>query len=295
MTFGFRLINDDGNISVDETNPVYALIPSDTIGRFVGAAAIDINYGNLIQSTTPGRAFGTGINFQLDFWATINTVSPPLLFARPSSKVGLDAYTMIGGYRVIGSPGAWTGIGFFLCTDGPVPAGAGPAQVYETYRSTCCDFAIAVPGGYFQGGYGLRLADTAGKLMFDSNNKHIALTRQYPAGTLESYTFGDEGYISSITKTTWIIGLGSNEWVNVSTGIGRNYPAAAPLMAGAINVVLPPAGISRMVGFGFTVSPRAGGERPDGNNRWWPKDNNVYKTLIRAETEIINFPPYPGA
>ncbi|WP_415260239.1 hypothetical protein [Pseudomonas chlororaphis] len=141
-----------------------------------GIVSIDSEYARLcvLQS---GRYSGGSGTSSVSFSPAITTQEPPLVFLRPDNNNG----SVTIGCSIAGSPGNWTGVTI---------SGA---------------FGSALAGKYFVGGFaaspvasfGMRLWDSAGKLIFDSGTPSAVFTRFFQNWTYVKSTQDEQGFYTN--------------------------------------------------------------------------------------------------
>lgn len=212
-SFGVRILNDDGNVCVDGENPIYAIFDIEGVGQFSDPRADVLNPGYLLSGV------GDGLDIKFTFVTPLLTLAPPLLLARPVQN---DYSTFFGGYSLLGSPGAWTGFRLSITTNHPNAASTDSLVAYRALLESMCDLAVCIPGGYLVPGISVRVADSAGRLLFDALNKHVRVTGVAPlVEPGQAIWTSSQGAIVSVTRARWAAPAGPNKWVSVSGGIGE--------------------------------------------------------------------------
>lgn len=140
MAFGFRTVNDDHIVQVDGEYPVMQ------IGGFGEAQA--------------------GVDHYFD--KAITSSYQPLLFIRPRN----GGFFM--GLRFLGSPGSWTGFRFDACADQYHNHGLA-GRNYGVWEYMIGEWAVRPSTD----GYGLRVWDASGTLVYDAGVRHINLAYQF--------------------------------------------------------------------------------------------------------------------
>lgn len=135
MSYGALFRGNSGQVIIDDSNPVYSLVYSGTYNN-IGATGI------------------TTINFP----APINSQAWPLVMFKP------DGAHMVRNFKILGSPGAWTGFSYYLYSD------AGFSNVIRSGSWKVA--AIWLPP---VGEWGLRVMDAASRVLFDSNREPISI------------------------------------------------------------------------------------------------------------------------
>lgn len=214
--FGFRLVNNDGNVCVDEENPVYTVITDPLAVELVDPQVYDAQVGSNLRDDA-GDVIGGFLNVFVRFRAPLATRNPPILLAR--RRPGQVAATLFAGYCVIGEPGAWQGFRMAITTSDPRSNSTNPAEAYEGIRSSVCDLAACIPGATFCPGTSIRVADSQGRLIFDALGHH-ALGAQVIPSTLVDRFYFSEGVFDTVSFQRFNDLLGPNEWMCVSGAIG---------------------------------------------------------------------------
>ncbi|MEL7937690.1 hypothetical protein [Pseudomonas delhiensis] len=135
MSYGALFTGLAGQIIIDDTNPVYSVVYSGTYN----------DVGNTGVAT-------------INFPSPINSQAWPLVMFKP------DGAHMVRNFKILGSPGAWTGFSYFLYSD------AGFSNVVRSGVWKVA--AIWLPA---TGDWGLRVRDSYSRIVFDSNREPISL------------------------------------------------------------------------------------------------------------------------
>lgn len=225
--FGFRLINNDGNVSIDEQNPVYSFISSGGAVTVEDPKPFAFNPGGIVGGDG-GHPLGSALNILIRFAIPLETVEPPLLFGR--DKPGATAATIIAGVAVVGSPGNWRGIRLAITTTAHLASSTDALTAYRTVRDTVCDLALAVPGGEFSPGVSLRVANASGRLIFDALNHHPSYDRRIVPTFSRKYVFS-QSVINTINVYSTSYTLSDNEWVFIGAGVGQIGRPSNPYIA----------------------------------------------------------------
>ena len=159
MSFGFRVTNDYGNVSVDENNPVFTIMSADQVANFIGGATLDDD-----QLT---------VSFAIVFQQAVTSDAPPLVFARAKNTgIAVDIKTIIP----VGSPGQWQGIRMSVTI---FHGATSPDRVDSRMNAHLPDLAIVVAGSLIKGNQttGMRIRDSLGRIVFDAGNNHALYSR----------------------------------------------------------------------------------------------------------------------
>lgn len=230
--FGFKLVNNDGKISVDDTNPVYAFLDVNGAVSFEDPRGHFFNYGNFIGED--GSPLGNSVNLFLRFATPLDTLHPPLLFGR--DKAGTTSRTVISGVAAVGTPGNWLGMRLAFTTTHPDANSMDPVAAYMAARASCCDFAIAIPGGSFYPGTSIRVADANGRLVFDALNHHPSYQRPIGIRLIQQVTYS-QSMVSTVSTYAGDYTLQGNEWVYLGSGVGLVSRSGAGILGSGFMVL----------------------------------------------------------
>ncbi|HCF2037986.1 TPA: hypothetical protein NH970_003660 [Pseudomonas aeruginosa] len=218
MSIGFRVVNDWGNLSVDENNPIFIAVDG-------GAGAVtNGGWHNVQLFEDEGDIGGEGIFLEYTFFGTSTSPTPPLVFARPRG-VRAESPTCIGYCAAKGAPGAWTGVVIAFTVIHLPGEGSSLPQIYNRLRDSMCEFLVVSPDGYISGEtHGIRVwAPGAGSVVFDSGNNAVSYKRS--SGSWQ-YLGRDQvlrdQYFEHWIGTDGFSASTRNEWVLVSS-IGTGY------------------------------------------------------------------------
>lgn len=144
MSYGFKVVNDDHIVQIDESYPVLQL----------------------------GEFGSGGANVDVYFSRPYTTSAPPWLFIRSAG-----GYFLIG-LRFLGGPGAWTGYRMHATDDiyhnhGLAGRGAG------TWQYMVGEWAVKPSNQQM----GMRIWDGSGVLLYDAGVQHINLMYQFQSWT----------------------------------------------------------------------------------------------------------------
>ena len=153
MSYGLQFINNSNSVVVDSEFARLCVIES---GRYSPNA--NNGYGALVT-------FARVVTFQ----------NPPLVFVRPDTVAGV---AQLGGMRVIGGPGNWTG--FYVSTYNTI--GFPPNGKYF----------VGSFGGQSVSSYGMRLWDGNAQVLFDSGTVCASFTRSFQNWTYLFYQLGPQ-------------------------------------------------------------------------------------------------------
>lgn len=141
MSFGFKVVNDDRIIQIDDSYPVLQFG-----GRGTCRAMTDHRFP---------RAFATS--------------EPPWVFVRPASGT---PYFM--GLRFLGGPGNWYGMRIHSCADQYHNHGLA-GRDHGSWNYILGEWAVAASTDQF----GLRVWDGSGKLLYDAGVKYLQMEYQF--------------------------------------------------------------------------------------------------------------------
>lgn len=154
MTFGFKAINDDSVVQVDDTYKVMQLV-----GQGVA---------------TPGTS--------IYFPRVCRSVEPPWIFMRP-----LDGGWFLG-LSFIGSPGAWSGFRFHACASVTFNHSLA-GRLHGRWEYAVGEWAVQASDEY----YGMRLWDENGRLLWDAGVRYMKLQQPFRTFYRASLGYG-HGY-----------------------------------------------------------------------------------------------------
>ena len=203
MSYGFRIINDYGNVSVDESNPTYIALNSSqvaiasTSGEFVN---------NHSEDYFPDYYVAT---FAVVFTIPVRSLSPPLVFTK-SKNTGAGIWT--NQVRAVGQPGNWVGVIFSHWMFFDFGGGYTLPEILNKYAPK---YLIAVAGGPASGqSHGIRIRDAQGTIVFDAGNNQISYTRDLGEWNLVD----NDNPAPGVQIETWAIEgkLATNEWLLAS-------------------------------------------------------------------------------
>ncbi|MEE4882441.1 hypothetical protein V2K29_02180 [Pseudomonas alliivorans] len=138
-----------------------------------GVVSLDSEFARLsvLQS---GRYVASSNTITIPLSPVVSTQEPPLIFVRPDNNNGV----VVVGCSIAGSPGNWTSI----TITGPVN--------YAPTGSYFIGGFVASPSS----GYGARIWDSTGKLIFDTGTTAAVFTRFFQNWTYETSTTDAQGY-----------------------------------------------------------------------------------------------------
>lgn len=154
MSYGLQFLNNSNSVVIDSEYARLCVIES---GRYIPNA---------------NNGYGSVTNFA----RVVTSQNPPLVFVRPDTVAGL---AQLGGMRVLGGPGNWTG--FFVGTYNTI--GYPPNGRYF----------VATFGAQPVATYGMRLWDGGSNLLFDSGTVSASFTRAFQNWTFFKYELGAQG------------------------------------------------------------------------------------------------------
>lgn len=177
QSYGIRTLNNNIRTQIDSVNRVLSI-------RYSGKFTFEI----------PSRGLNIeGDNF-LTFPAPITTTERPLVF------LNANDYLMVGQFRVVGSPGNWTGFRVADFRD----QSHGPGWNQPIRISWYCASYMAIDSS--DGVFGARIRDSSGKTTFNTN-ANLALLNSQPS--IDGFvTRGPaitriDGYYASSQQTDW--------------------------------------------------------------------------------------------
>lgn len=217
MSYGFRIINDGGNLSVDESNPTYIALNSSQVAvaswscDFVNNHPDDPDEGDFFEDYFVAT-------MAVVFRIPVRSLSPPLVFVKSKNAGGR---CWLNQCRAVGQPGNWVGVVFshWLWDWG---SGLNTTQIMNTFVPR---YLIAVAGGPVSGqSHGIRIRDAQGNIVFDAGNNQISYTRDLGPWSRISNDNPAPGF----EVEEWVIDgkAASNEWVlcsPIGSGSFRRY------------------------------------------------------------------------
>lgn len=168
MSYGFRVVNDYGNVSIFDTTPNFIVLQQKDV-KPVGLSMV-------FQNNHSNDFFDDymEISFAVQFNTPMRSQAPPLVFIK-SANTGMEFWMVQ--CRCVGVPGAWVGViiaGWAYYNFG--------AQYSAQYVMNVLfpKFMIGVAGSNIISGdtHGIRLRDAAGMVVFDSGNNQMQSVRQ---------------------------------------------------------------------------------------------------------------------
>ncbi|HBO7073355.1 hypothetical protein [Pseudomonas aeruginosa] len=216
MSIGFRVVNDWGNLSVDENNPIFIAVDG-------AAGAIDNGGWTNVQLYEDFGGIGpVALFFEYTFFGTSTSPTPPLVFARPRN-IAANVATVIGYCAAKGAPGAWTGVVVAFSVVNLPEGGSTKPELYNVLRKYMCEFLVVSCDGYISGEtHGIRVwAPGAGSVVFDSGNNAVSYKR---SDGIWNYS-NREQVLSDQYVEFWFgsdVFSARNEWMLVSS-IGTGY------------------------------------------------------------------------
>jgi hypothetical protein len=154
MGYGLQFANNSNTVVLDSEFARLCVIES---GRYSPNA--NGGYGSIVS-----------------FSRVVTSQNAPLVFVRPDTVNGI---AQLGGMRVLGSSGNWTG--FYVGTFNTV--GVQPNGRYF----------VATFGAQPVATYGMRLWSGNSQLLFDSGTASVSFTRSFQNWTFVRYDTGDQG------------------------------------------------------------------------------------------------------
>nr|WP_256207168.1 DUF6453 family protein [Pseudomonas sp. P97.38] len=133
-----------------------------------GLISIDSEFARLCVMQSGSYTQSVSIQFS----PTITSQEPPLFFIRPNNNGGVVNL----GCRFSGSAGNWTGV------------------TVVSNSSTTGSYFVATFSPTPKSGYGMRLWNSAGGLIFDSGSQPAVFSRFAQNWTYETSTLDDQGY-----------------------------------------------------------------------------------------------------
>lgn len=209
MSFGFAIYNDANTLIVDEDHPIYiapnCVVSQSYYTQFVGARYAD-DFGTY-------QDMQIGVDLTYTFTSPIISIPQPLLFISQSHPAyitdgyytrglflwrdrialhgtntdnlwgGLESWASNIRFIPLGSPGYWTGMKVSLRSyERGTSWDKYPERTYAAVRSVMPDyrnkFLIVGGGGEDGGDFGIKVWDTSGRVVFNSNSNIVHVTSQ---------------------------------------------------------------------------------------------------------------------
>lgn len=179
MSYGFRIVNDYGNLAVDAVNPVLMIAGGDQV------TLTDLSWS--YNDANPV----VQVKFAIRFLQPMYSTAPPLVWAR--SKGG-GVETLFQKVYPLGSPNNWLGIGiqivFPIMGNGSTPWIKDALNAYFPYIAITCAGAMQKLGQT----HGIRIRDAYGRIVFDAGNNQAKDLRNLGSWVYEGRDGGDGEY-----------------------------------------------------------------------------------------------------
>lgn len=184
MSYGFKIINDYGNLSVDAVNPVLMIAGGDQV------AITDLGWSYNTENP------GIKVTFAVRFTQPMYSTAPPLVWCR-SKGGGIE--TVMQKVYPLGSPNNWLGIGFQVSMTTSYPGSGGQAWL-TNLMDTCFPYiAITCAGAMQKLGqtHGIRIRDAYGRIVFDAGNNQAKDLRSLGTWIYDDRSGGDGEYFEN--------------------------------------------------------------------------------------------------